>query len=158
MAVASLPAMRRLVASVLGLGLLPRRLWGNDSGAGTLGAVPAAGLSLLLWDIPVVVGLTAALAAIGLALWSAAPFAAEGADPGWVAIDEVAGTLVALIGLRGWPWLTALVVARIGDITKLPPGVAAAEQLPGAVGVTADDVVAGLYGLAIGWILQAVFG
>jgi phosphatidylglycerophosphatase A len=67
-------------------------------------------------------------------------------------IDEVAGTLVAVIGLTGWPWLVAVVVARLADIFKVLPGVKQAESLPGAVGITMDDVVAGLYGLAAGWI------
>ena len=30
--------MRRIVASALGLGLIPRRMWGSDAGAGTFGA------------------------------------------------------------------------------------------------------------------------
>ena len=32
-----------------------------------------------------------------------------------------------------------------------------AESLPGAIGITADDVVAGLYGLAIGHLAAATF-
>ena len=43
--------------------------------------------------------------------------------------------------------------ARLADIFKVLPGVAQAERLPGAVGITMDDVVAGLYGLAAGWIV-----
>jgi phosphatidylglycerophosphatase A len=45
----------------------------------------------------------------------------------------------------------AVLVARAADIFKVLPGVRRAERLPGAVGVTADDAVAGLYGLAVGW-------
>jgi phosphatidylglycerophosphatase A len=98
----------------------------------------------------------AAAVATGLSLWSAAPFAGNGRDPGWVCMDETAGTLIALIGLGGVPWVVAVLVARTFDIVKVAPGVRRAESLPGAVGVTADDVVAGLYGLATGWILTAV--
>jgi len=47
----------------------------------------------------------------------------------------------------------AVVVARLADIFKVLPGVAAAERLPGAWGVTLDDVLAGGYGLAAGWLL-----
>jgi hypothetical protein len=47
-------------------------------------------------------------------------------------------------------------VARLADIFKVLPGVAAAERLPGAVGVTFDDVLAGGYGLAVGWLLVAL--
>jgi phosphatidylglycerophosphatase A len=70
-----------------------------------------------------------------------------------VCMDETAGTLLALIGLQGWPWVVALVVARLADIFKVLPGVHRAEALPGALGVTADNLAAGLYGLAAGWLL-----
>lgn len=144
--------MHRFVASAFLVGFIPRRLWGSDSGAGTFGAALAALVALLFWDLPWWVGAVAFLVALALSLWSPAPFADDHADPGWVVIDEVAGTLVAVIGLTGWPWLVAIVVARLADIFKVLPGVKQAETLPGAVGITMDDVVAGLYGLAAGWL------
>ena len=148
--------MRRAVASSGYLGLIPRRLWGSDAGAGTFGAALAAviGIAMIMASAPWWASLAAAGTAIGLSLWSAAPFAGGGEDPGWVCIDETAGTLLALVGLSGWPWLVALVVARTADIFKVLPGVRAAERLPGTIGVTADDLVAGLYGLAVGWALM----
>lgn len=145
--------MRRFVASAFGLGLIPRHLWGSDNGAGTFGAALGAAIGLPLLDRPLL-GAAAAIAATALSLWAAAPFA--GGDPGWVTIDEVAGTLVALVGLSGFPWLAALVIARAADISKALPGVKAAERLPGALGVTADDVIAGFYGLAVGWLLTGL--
>jgi len=150
--------MHKLIASGVYVGFIPRRLWGSDSGAGTFGAALAALISVALWGTPWWTGVIAFLVALGLSLWSAAPFAVDGKDPGWVCIDEVAGTLVALIGLTGWPWLVALVVARLADIFKVLPGVGAAEDLHGAVGITMDDVVAGLYGLAAGWATYALLG
>ncbi len=149
--------MHRFIASGFSLGLIPRRLWGSDTGAGTFGAALAAVISLLLWRQPWWTGLIAFLIALGLSLWSSAPFATDHEDPGWIVIDEVAGTLVALIGLTGWPWLVALVVARAADIFKVLPGVKQAEELPGAIGVTMDDVVAGAYGLAAGWLVVFLF-
>lgn len=148
--------MRRLVASSFGLGRILRRLRGSDSGSGTLGALlgVAIAAALLAADAPWWVSLGVACIAIAASLWSAAPFS-EG-DPGWVCIDETAGTLVAVIGLGGSPWLVAVVVARLADIFKVLPGVAAAESLPGALGITADDVIAGGYGLGIGWALTAL--
>ena len=92
--------MRRLVASAFGLGLIPRRLWGSDNGAGTFGAALAAIIGLALLDAAWWVDAVVAIVAIAVSLWAAAPF--SDGDPGWVAIDEVAGTLVALIGQ---PWL-----------------------------------------------------
>jgi len=145
--------MHRFVASGFGTGLVARRLWGTDRGAGTFGAAAAAVVALAWWGRPWWVGAAAFLVAFGSSLWSARPFAREHADPGWVVIDEMAGTLLAVVGLSGWPWLVAVVVARLADIFKVLPGVAAAERLPGAWGVTLDDVLAGGYGLAAGWLL-----
>lgn len=148
--------MQRLLATGFGVGLIPRRLFNTDNGAGTFGAALAAIIGLALWSAPWWIDLCVAVVAIGLSLWAAAPFAEGNSDPNWVVIDEVAGTLVALIGLQGVGWVAALVVARLGDIYKVLPGVPQAERLPGAIGVTADDVVAGLYGLAVGWIVTAL--
>ncbi len=146
--------MRRFVAAGFGLGFIPRRLWGSDKGAGTFGAALGAAIGLGLWAAPWWAGLVAFLAALALSLWAGAPYNRGHEDPQWVCIDEVAGTLVALIGLTGWPWLAALVVARLGDIYKVLPGVYRAEALRDGIGITADDVVAGLYGLAVGWALE----
>jgi phosphatidylglycerophosphatase A len=66
-------------------------------------------------------------------------------DPQWIVIDEWAGLFIALTAIPPAHWsaaLLALVLFRIFDATKLGP-VAWAEQLPGAYGVMADDVVAG---------------
>lgn len=145
--------MHRFIASGFGVGLIPGRLWGSDNGAGTFGAALAALLAFLWIDWPWwwhgAVFVVFAL----LSLWSAKPFAEDHADPGWIVIDEMAGTFIAVIALSGWPWLVAVVVARLADIFKVLPGVPQAEKLPGAVGITMDDVVAGIYGLAAGWIV-----
>jgi phosphatidylglycerophosphatase A len=138
----------------LGLGFVPRRLWRSDAGAGTFGAALGAAIGWALLGAPWWLDLIAAAVAIGMSLWAAAPFA-EG-DPGWVCIDETAGTLIAVVGLGGWPWLVAVLVARAADIFKVLPGVRRAERVPGSVGVTADDAVAGLYGLAVGWAAAGV--
>lgn len=145
--------MRRFIAAGFGVGFIPRKLWNGDNGAGTFGAALAALIGWALWTAPWWIDLGVAVAAILLSLWASAPFAEGHSDPNWVVIDEVAGTLIALVGLQGLGWLVALVVARLGDIYKVLPGVPQAERLPGAVGITADDVVAGLYGLAVGWIV-----
>jgi phosphatidylglycerophosphatase A len=146
-------ALKRFIASGFFIGLIPRRLWGSDMGAGTFGAALAAVISLVLLPLPWWTGVVAFAIAIALSLWSAAPFAADHQDPGWIVVDEIAGTLVALIGLSGFPWVVALVVARSADIFKVLPGVGRAELLPGSIGVTVDDVVAGGYGLAAGWLV-----
>ncbi len=144
--------MKRFVASGFSVGLIPARLWGSDSGAGTFGAALAAGLGLLWWNRPWWIQLAAFAIFFALSMWSARPFADDHADPGWIVMDEMAGTSIAVIGLGGWPWVVAVVVARLADIFKVLPGVPQSESLDGALGVTMDDVVAGLYGLAAGWL------
>jgi phosphatidylglycerophosphatase A len=111
--------------------------------------------ALFLVPAPWWVDALVAVAAIAVSVWAATPFAADD-DPGWVCIDEVAGTLVAVVGLSGPAWVVAVVVARFADIFKVLPGVGAAEAMPGAWGVTLDDVVAGLYGLAAGWAITGL--
>ncbi len=144
--------MQRIVASWFGTGLILRRLRGSDSGSGTVSALFA--LPIAVW-----VGLNvswlgqvgaAALVAL-LSLWAAKPFT-DGHDPGWVTIDEAAGVFVAVIGLTTVPQIAiAWIVFRFADIFKTAaPGVAQAERIPGALGVTADDLVAGIYGLLAG--------
>lgn len=144
--------MRRLLASSLGLGLVPRRIRGSDEGAGTFGAALAVPLALAVSNAWIEAALVIAVAGIGL--WAAGPF--SNGDPGWVVIDETAGAWLAVIGLTGWPFVVGWLVARVSDITKWPPGVRAAERLPGPWGVMADDLVAGLYGLAAGWLVATL--
>jgi phosphatidylglycerophosphatase A len=99
-------------------------------------------------------------------VWSSRPFAhdpAEGSgkegDPGWVVVDEAAGTFVATIGLGVPAALVAWAVFRAADIFKSAfPGVAAAERLGGGVGITADDLVAGGYGLVAGVLVTLALG
>ncbi len=145
--------MARLIASWFGSGLIMRRLRGSDAGSGTVGAAVALVLAVLLGTIGWWAQALAAVAVAGLSTWAAGRFAHEG-DPGWVVVDEAAGTFVATIGLGGWPALAAFTVFRTADIFKATPGVGAAERLPGGWGITADDLVAGLYGLAIGWVVR----
>ncbi len=114
--------MHRFIASGFGVGIIPSKLWGSDNGAGTFGAALAAGVALLWWERPWWWHIAVFAVFLVLSLWSAAPFADHHADPGWIVIDEMAGTFVAVIGLAGWPWLIAVLVARLADIFKVLPG------------------------------------
>jgi phosphatidylglycerophosphatase A len=71
-------------------------------------------------------------------------------DPGFVVIDEVAGQLVALIGLTPeWPYaLLALLCFRFFDILK-PPPIRRLESLPEGSGIVVDDLGAGIYALIL---------
>ena len=139
--------VRRFIAAGFGAGLIPRQLWGSDNGAGPVGA---AVIAILIAPFPEYVHFAAIGIAVILSVWAPTPFLGTDTDPQWVAIDEVAGALIALTGLAGLPWLVGWVVFRIADIWKVLPGVPQAERLPGSLGITADDLVAGLYGLAAG--------
>ena len=152
--------MHRVVASWFGTGLILGRIRGEDVGSGTVGAIFALPIAVLIGEWWGWQGqLLAALAVTAAALWSIRPFVGPEGDAGWIVVDEAAGAFVAVIGLPFWPYaLIAWIVFRAADIFKTAaPGVARAEDLPGAVGVTADDLVAGLYGLAVGHGLLALF-
>jgi phosphatidylglycerophosphatase A len=151
--------MHRVIASWFGTGLILGRLRGSDMGSGTVGALFAFPVALLIgawlgWPAQ----LAAAVVVVALGLWSAGPLVADEGDAGWICVDEAAGTFICVIGLPLWPGaVVAFLVFRAADIFKtFAPGVAQAERLPGAVGVTADDVIAGLYGLAAGHVLTTL--
>jgi phosphatidylglycerophosphatase A len=151
--------MHRVVASWFGTGLILGRYRGDDLGSGTVGALFALPLALLIghwfgWQGQIV----AAVAAVASSLWSARPFVGPEGDAGWIVVDEAAGAFIAVIGLSLWPGaVVAWFVFRAADIFKtFAPGVAPAENLPGALGVTADDVIAGFYGLAAGHLVAAL--
>jgi phosphatidylglycerophosphatase A len=110
-------------------------------------------LAIITGDQLGVWGQLAALVVITAAsLWSTDPFVTDEGDAGWIVVDEAAGTFLALLGIGLSPAaFVAFIVFRAADIFKNAfPGVAAAEQLGGPIGVTADDLVAGLYGLVAG--------
>jgi phosphatidylglycerophosphatase A len=151
--------MRRVVASWFGTGLILGRLRGSHIGSGTVGALFALPVAVLIgewwgWQAQLVAALIMTL----VSLWSTGPFVGPEGDAGWIVVDEAAGAFIAVIALPAWPHAAvAWIVFRAADIFKnFAPGVARAENLPGAVGVTADDVLAGLYGLAVGHVLLAV--
>jgi phosphatidylglycerophosphatase A len=80
-------------------------------------------------------------------------------DPGWIVIDEFAGQWIAMLGLARvslWGVVAAFVLFRFFDITKLGP-VGWADRKDGAVGVMADDVVAGLIVAAMLFVLTFLF-
>ena len=146
--------MHRAIASWFGSGLLLGKIRGSHAGSGTVGSALALIMTIAIGQYGWRWQLLAAVVVTTLALWSARPFAIDGADPGWIVADEAAGMFVASIGLSVPAVFGAFVVFRVADATKRFPGVAAAERLPGTVGITADDLVAGLWGLAAGWSLE----
>lgn len=149
--------MGRVIASFFGSGLLLRRIRGADEGSGTVGSLLALGVALLVqpwWGRAI--GL---VVWIVLGLWAIRSIHIGNEDPGWVVIDEAAGTFLATLGLGLTGLIVAFVAFRAADIGKrFFPGVAQAERIGGPVGIMADDLVAGLYGLAAGWLAQRLWG
>ena len=146
------------VATCFGAGLL-------RPGPGTYGSVAA----VLLWYAAARAlhphhlaawTLAAALAATLIGIPAATIVARESLreDPGHVVIDEVAGQLVALIGISAdWPHvLLALLLFRLFDITK-PPPIRQLERLPTGTGIMLDDIAAGIFALALGHLILLRF-
>jgi phosphatidylglycerophosphatase A len=67
-------------------------------------------------------------------------------DPSSIVVDEVAGMLLACYGQpRALGWVLGLFfLFRVFDVWK-PLGIYQLQELPGGLGVMADDVLAGLY-------------
>lgn len=78
-------------------------------------------------------------------------------DPGYVVIDEVAGQLATLflLGVNLWGGVVGFFVFRVLDIVKPWPA-RRFEDLPGGLGIMADDLMAGAYGWIIMWGLVRV--
>jgi phosphatidylglycerophosphatase A len=67
-------------------------------------------------------------------------------DPGCIVIDEIAGMMVALVGLPFNPITVVIgfIIFRILDILKPFPIRDLDKRIPGGLGVVADDVAAGI--------------
>ena len=67
-------------------------------------------------------------------------------DPGCIVIDEIAGMMVAFVGLPFNPITVVIgfIIFRILDILKPFPIRDLDKRIPGGLGVVADDVAAGL--------------
>ena len=137
------------VATVGGVGWFP-------VAPGTAGSAVGVGIYLLTrgWSAPAQIALLAGITVVGV--WAAG--VAEGElrrqDPGPVVIDEVAGQLMTLL-LTGVGWKGAVAgffLFRILDIFKPFPA-RQFERLHGGLGIMADDMMAGLYGWALMFLL-----
>ena len=135
-------------------------------GAGYFPIAPGTAGSLV--GVAVVVGLgqlplsravaIAILAAASLALFAVGVWAAGRAeeffgrtDPGQVVVDEVVGQMLTFLLLprATWKWLLGgFLLFRALDIVKPFPA-RQAERIPRGWGIMLDDVVAGVYGLAV---------
>lgn len=102
------------------------------------------------WQISVALALGAAVTALGVRPSTLVARESGRKDPGFVVIDEVAGQLIALIGVPlDWKYLLAsFILFRGFDIVK-PFPLRQLEALPEGIGIMMDDVGAGLYALLL---------
>jgi phosphatidylglycerophosphatase A len=129
-------------------------------GPGTVGSLAAIGIAFVLvalagWRPLHFAWL--ALAAMPVGIWSAGVTArqSKSKDPRIVVVDEVLGQWITLAGaaaLNWKSWLAALLLFRLFDIWK-PPPVRHLEALPSGVGIVADDVMAGVYGALVLFVM-----
>jgi phosphatidylglycerophosphatase A len=128
---------------------------------GTVGSVAAIALAWPLYRIGFNnIGFAAlSIAALPLGIISASVVARETGrkDPQIVVVDEVLGqwlTLGGALRLNLRSFLFALVLFRAFDILK-PPPIRRIEQTPGGAGIVLDDMMAGVYGALVlflmGW-------
>lgn len=148
------PPMPRLLASWFGTGLILGGFRGSHNGSGTVAGALTFPLALAIgarwgWGLQ----LAAAGVITLLGMWAVGQLVAEEGDAGWIVIDEAAGTMLAVAGLGVWAAVVAFLVFRVADISKAP-GVARADRTPGVVGVMLDDLIAAIYGLAAGHLLE----
>ena len=141
-------------ATLWGLG----RLRPAPGTIGSLAALPLGYVLHLAGGFPLFLAGFLAVTAAGWAATAAHLRAHPGRDdPPEVIADEVAGQLLALVPLSlglwmagvathvfPWPgWIGAFLTFRLFDIWK-PWPISRLERLPGAAGVMADDLAAGL--------------
>lgn len=98
----------------------------------------------------VAVGIVVVVTLVGI---PAATLVARGAgrkDPSQVVVDEVAGQMIALIGVPlFWkPLLAGFILFRVFDIIK-PPPLRRLERMPDGMGIMMDDLGAGFYALVL---------
>jgi len=141
------------LATFFGAGYFPK-------GPGTAGSVAAI---LIAWPLTLV-GFTnvwfalLALLMLGPAIVAADKVATESGrkDPQIVVVDEVLGQWLTLSGALRLNWRTLLIglaLFRFFDILK-PPPIRLIERLPGGTGIVLDDMMAGVYGALVLFMLQ----
>jgi phosphatidylglycerophosphatase A len=144
--------LSRAIAGVCGIGRFP---WAPGTLASFVAVVAGAGL---LQVSPWLLAATAVVATVA-GIWAIAAIGAGAADPGWVVIDEVAGQWLTLLAMPR-PTLPGLLAAfllfRLLDITK-PGPIGWADRRHDALGVMADDVIAGAIGAAILLLIRAIW-
>lgn len=133
----------------LGSGLSPKA-------PGTAGSIVGLLLFTPVLFLPIYVQLSIVIACFVFGCWLCDRVAEDMSvkDPVGIVWDEFVGMWIAMLWLPNWYWLVlAFVLFRIFDILKPWPVSLADKSLSGGLGIMVDDVLAGVYALAV---LQAI--
>jgi phosphatidylglycerophosphatase A len=146
-----------LLAVGFGSGLAPKA----PGTFGTLAAIPLVWLAQQSGNVGyLVLTLLVVIAGIGICSYTAKAIGEH--DSPAIVWDEIAGYMVAFIGLP-WSWqnlVLAFVLFRLLDITKPGPIGWCDRKLQGGLGIMADDVVAGVatgLTLQLGYVILNLF-
>lgn len=145
---------RRAVGVVNRLALVVATAGGAGYAPVAPGTAGSAVALVLLWVVPFSpTGLVVFLVVVtGVGTWAAhrAEPLLGGKDPGAIVVDEVAGMTLAMLAVPHTPAALGVgfVLFRLLDVLKPPPA-GISQRLPGGIGVMADDLIAGLYALAV---------
>lgn len=152
-------ALARLIATGFYTGYAP-------TASGTFGTLPGVVIAVAMAACLGPTAYTATFVAIiAVCVWAADRHAAELhiKDPSVIVSDEIAGMLVAIayLPISALTVFIAFLLFRFFDILK-PPPLRQAEDLPGGIGICADDLLAGLISnlllraaIAWGWVSVA---
>jgi len=127
---------------------------------GTWGSILAAILLYLFWKPNLVFQLSVIFITFLLSVVSADYVSKElgNKDPDCVVIDEILGMEIALLGLNASleTVFLGLIIFRVIDIMK-PPPIPFFEKLPGGLGITVDDAVAGVFANILLRLIGGIF-
>jgi len=150
---ARVPRYDRLIlfiGSLAHTGFVP---FASGTVAVALWGVPLAILLLKIWQVslPVYVGICVALTLFSIWVAGEADRVLNEKDSRKNVIDEIPGYLIALVGLpaSGPILIIAFFLERVIDIAKIWPANLIERHLPGGWGVVLDDVMAGIYTVAL---------
>lgn len=120
---------------------------------GTYGTLVGLIVYCLLPPMPVLafIGFICVSFLVGIYLCNKATEALGVHDHGGIVWDEFVGFWITVIALpEGWPWLLmAFCLFRLFDIWKPQPIKFLDRKVEGGFGIMLDDVVAGIYALAV---------
>ena len=133
---------QRWVAFGFGSGLSP-------VAPGTVGTLIGIPVVIFFQFLPTAVVLLGTLLIVLLSVWLAGVVTRQIdiEDHPSIVIDEIAGYVMAMamIPLTWWTVITGFLIFRLLDIYKPPPVGWLDRNCTGGFGITADDVVAGIY-------------